>query len=887
MRNKLSFMIFLFLLISVFIYRPITKQSFNNQEYIVQEFDYSKNEERNSIEIDGLEADWSLIMQESGLNWMHNEGYNGSGIKVGIIDNGIDITHEAFSEVVVYEKNFFNGTIGGSKTHGTAVAGVMVGNNNDVIGTSPGITIYSAEMLSNEEDTSIDGDFKGAMQWFVENEVSVVNISFGGHENWTEMIEIARANNIIIVGSVGNDGYNNPPSGPGADKYSIGVGALSNVNKVEYYSSRGPTSDYLQKPDLVDFGTINTIDVISGSSIKSGTSYSTPLVVGGIASVLSALKISNDNWTVDEIKSALLKSCKFLDDDFNAQGAGRANFTLMLELIRSGNGEGYITKFLPKEYEEIPIGVNELILPIQILGGDDIEINGNISSIIYSNELEFGEIKLYVNSTENNIGLYDGLINLRKNDVIIFSRNITIELHTNLKGRIGFQLYYSSVYQSGEFNLLSSNSYASKLRENGFILEYIFSPFSKLDHSDFEIIYFIQPFGYEMTDDQELTGNDLSWIKSFIQNNGDLFLIFSSPKIINDIKIGSDIDKINSLINEFGMNIGNNIGDIIPNIGYTVRNSSYFGKNEKYIQQEGFLIQGGLTFFDTEAAFIAYNSSSTGRFLVSSSMEILDEIDFLIDIMLWMSAGINYQVKAIDFSENDMTIKYRGDERDQLLLRTYNFENDEIFNITNYLPNNIMNDIYEFNVSLQLGVNEIIIWNNNTYNYIKLLQTEFSRLRYDNIKPILLNNSIYLNGSVGNSHTVRLNYIENDGLDIFNTSVIINNEVRFYILDKEFSIIEFTLLNSDFNQSDQLIIKIDLVDLSGNIQRYEILSEIFYMESDISIDTSNYDEITIQKYSDEIELPQGEYDIQNQFIAILIGIATIISIVVIIKEGKL
>jgi subtilisin family serine protease len=158
-------------------------------------------------------------LNQTDLSWLHDQGYNGTGLKIGIMDNGIDFLHEAFTNINFTEKSFDTPDQQSTQTHGTPVSGVIVGyEEGNVNGTAPGSTIVSAEMGSNPQDTQLFGNFTAAMEWFAEQNVTVVNMSFGGIEDWTSMIDIAKQNDIIIVGSAGNDGEDYPPSGPGTSR---------------------------------------------------------------------------------------------------------------------------------------------------------------------------------------------------------------------------------------------------------------------------------------------------------------------------------------------------------------------------------------------------------------------------------------------------------------------------------------------------------------------------------------------------------------------------------------------------------------------------------------------------------------------------------------------
>ncbi|WP_333784203.1 S8 family serine peptidase [Thermocrinis sp.] len=148
----------------------------------------------------------------------------------------------------------------------------------------------------------------------------------------------------------GLGGYLGTVAVPGTSPHVITVGALTSrwsstdfrsftdLGKIAYFSSRGPTRDGRIKPDVVAPGYFvlgplaGTIQYIT----KAGTSMAAPVVAGLVALILE----SNPNLTVDEVRGILTSQA--LSDDFtgtlpnNVYGYGKA----FLASIPSSGGDG-------------------------------------------------------------------------------------------------------------------------------------------------------------------------------------------------------------------------------------------------------------------------------------------------------------------------------------------------------------------------------------------------------------------------------------------------------------------------------------------------------------------------------------------------------------------
>lgn len=225
--------------------------------------------------------------------------------------------------------------------HGTFVTSVACGNGftsgGKFSGVAPKCKIISIKALESSGET---GAFKilEAMQWVYDNRkkynIKVVCMSFGSTpiDNKDPMMLGAEAlwqAGIVVVAAAGNDGPKPfTIKSPGSSNRIITVGGLDDKRYNNLYdfkkfcvadfSSRGPVG-YFYKPDLIA-PAIN----ITGASLKggytkmSGTSVATPMIAG----VCSLMIDKYPNITPDQLKIRLVKNCKQIAFNHNAEGYG-------------------------------------------------------------------------------------------------------------------------------------------------------------------------------------------------------------------------------------------------------------------------------------------------------------------------------------------------------------------------------------------------------------------------------------------------------------------------------------------------------------------------------------------------------------------------------------
>jgi minor extracellular serine protease Vpr len=184
-----------------------------------------------------IENNLQKSIQLVGVKAARLNGFDGEGIKVGIIDTGIDFKHPDLlgygpSEKVVEGYNFVNTNEKPVDTngHGTEVAGIVAANGS-FIGVAPKSKLFSYKVSNTGEGVSSDYIVQG-IQRAIDDGVSVINISLGINKTNDEIdnaINKAVNKGIVVVVAAGNNGPQEGTIGsPGKDIEAITVGASYN-----------------------------------------------------------------------------------------------------------------------------------------------------------------------------------------------------------------------------------------------------------------------------------------------------------------------------------------------------------------------------------------------------------------------------------------------------------------------------------------------------------------------------------------------------------------------------------------------------------------------------------------------------------------------------------
>jgi subtilisin len=276
----------------------------------------------NNPKVDYIEEDGNVQAIGQVMPWgiahvnadeVHQTGVVGSGVKVGIIDSGIDYTHEDLSVSggisYVQETTDYMDDNG----HGTHVAGTVaaVDNTVGVLGVAPNVHLYGIKVLDSFGSGSYS-DVVAGIEWAVSNNIDIVNMSFGGSSGSRTLqtaVDDAYNKGMLLVAAAGNSGYDRKGTIGYPAKYDsvIAVGAVDQQNNRANFSSVGRELE-LMAPGVSILSTIP-----GGYDLYNGTSMASPHVAGVAALVWD----ENPNFTNDQIRDALNETTNDIGDSFS------------------------------------------------------------------------------------------------------------------------------------------------------------------------------------------------------------------------------------------------------------------------------------------------------------------------------------------------------------------------------------------------------------------------------------------------------------------------------------------------------------------------------------------------------------------------------------------
>jgi subtilisin family serine protease len=253
-------------------------------------------------------------------------GAIGTGVRVAVLDSGVDTTHPDLAPRIVATRSFVTGEdVIDRNGHGThtasTVAGTGAASDGKERGVAPGADLVIGKVLGDNGSGPISGIIAG-MEWAARTEhAKVINMSLGTAAWHTQDDPLSQAVNqlsaetgtlfVIAAGNSGNTPY--AVSAPGTADAALTVGAVDTSDQLAGFSSTGPRMlDDGLKPDLTAPG----VDVLAARSQQlndggegyyrsdSGTSMAAPHVAG--AAVLLAGQ--HPEWTGQQLKDALMST---------------------------------------------------------------------------------------------------------------------------------------------------------------------------------------------------------------------------------------------------------------------------------------------------------------------------------------------------------------------------------------------------------------------------------------------------------------------------------------------------------------------------------------------------------------------------------------------------
>lgn len=276
----------------------------------------------NNPKIDYLEEDAKVEFSGQVTPWgiphvkatdVQQTGVTGSGVKVGILDTGIDYTHEDLQ--VAGGGTFVEGTLDymDDNGHGTHVAGTVSSADNivGVLGVAPQVNLYAIKVLDQYGNGNYS-DIIAGIEWAIANDMDIINMSFGGSTSsrtLQKVVDKAYNGGILLISSAGNNGYDKKGSitYPAAYEAVIAVGAVDQQNKRVNFSSTG------RQLELVAPGVGILSTVPGGYGYESGTSMASAHVAG-VAALVWQDKPTLSNV---QVRNQLINTAFSLGDPFS------------------------------------------------------------------------------------------------------------------------------------------------------------------------------------------------------------------------------------------------------------------------------------------------------------------------------------------------------------------------------------------------------------------------------------------------------------------------------------------------------------------------------------------------------------------------------------------
>ena len=264
-----------------------------------------------------------------GADKVHANGNTGSGVRICILDTGIDYNHPDLAANFNGGKDFINGDNDpkDDNGHGTNVAGITAAvlNGAGVVGVAPDAHLYIGKVLNKFGIGSIS-DVIAGIEWCVDEHVQIISMSLGsstGSLAWEAALDAAYSDGVLLVAAAGNggnsDGTGNNVRYPA--KYdSVMAVAMTDQNDARHVkSSTGPQVE-LSAPGV----NIKSTSLNGGYFTNSGTSMAAPHVSGSAAlvwltdeTVWAHLGYTNGDaiWSNGEVRTVLAKTAQDLGSE--------------------------------------------------------------------------------------------------------------------------------------------------------------------------------------------------------------------------------------------------------------------------------------------------------------------------------------------------------------------------------------------------------------------------------------------------------------------------------------------------------------------------------------------------------------------------------------------
>lgn len=206
-------------------------------------------------------------------------GAVGGDVRVGLVDSGIDGSHEVFENARIVRWGCDGATR--PAPHGTAVGALMIGKSERFTGAAPGAKLYAADIYCDQPTGGSASRIVQALAWLAREQVGVINISLVGPPNQMlgKVVQAMVARGHLLVAAVGNDGPAAPPLYPASYPGVVGVTGIDPKRHPLPEAARGPQVMFAAPGSQMAAAAIGTPPY----KLVRGTSFASPLVAALLA----------------------------------------------------------------------------------------------------------------------------------------------------------------------------------------------------------------------------------------------------------------------------------------------------------------------------------------------------------------------------------------------------------------------------------------------------------------------------------------------------------------------------------------------------------------------------------------------------------------------------
>jgi len=268
--------------------------------------------------------------------WISDYGFQqawkitkGAGVKVAIIDTGIDTTHPDLQDAVTLgldvstmDSYALQKPVQDFGFHGTMVASLLAGRGHDkdsgVIGVAPEAQIISIAMRFDIENPNTDEQIAKGIRQAVDAGAQVINLSLTRNSRdwpatWDEAFQYAFDNDVVVVAAAGNRASGTEQVG--APATIPGVLVVAGVDK------NAQSSDQASTDGLTIAVSAPATDLVSaypGADYKiwSGTSGAAPIVSGLVALVRAHYPELDANNVINRV---IATATRITDESYSTQ----------------------------------------------------------------------------------------------------------------------------------------------------------------------------------------------------------------------------------------------------------------------------------------------------------------------------------------------------------------------------------------------------------------------------------------------------------------------------------------------------------------------------------------------------------------------------------------